>query len=279
VYQKFTALRTVLRKTGVLKVIIALLNIRKNISNKKYHKIYRNTRPKEHSISFKQANIKMNIIDEQHFVTLSTQYEKKIVDFIFDNCQSESIVWDIGANVGYYSIVCATAVGEKGKVYAFDPHPQAKQRILENAGLNNLENIIIIPYALGKEKSKLLLEMTGNISTGAHKIVSDEHKHEEKVVTEVSIVVGDDWAAENNVPIPTLVKIDVEGAEYDVLLGMKNTLKSDLCKAIVIEVHFTILAQNNKDEVPLKISGFLTECGFIYQRWLDVSHLSARKVV
>ena len=88
----------------------------------------------------------------------------------------------------------------------------------------------------------------------------------------VHVAVADELVEKEGVPAPTIVKIDTEGFEEDVLWGMRNTLKN--VRGLMIEVHFALLTERGHQRAPDRITSLLTDLGFRLD-WVDPSHLQA----
>jgi hypothetical protein len=88
---------------------------------------------------------------------------------------------------------------------------------------------------------------------------------------------GDDLIASGLATVPTMVKLDVEGHELDVLHGMANTLTDRRLTHLFIEVHFAVLHRTGRKDVPAKLERFLEMKGFRIS-WVDQSHLHARRL-
>jgi len=142
-----------------------------------------------------------DLIWEPHNIALMRQYVNK-----------GDVVLDIGANIGFFSVVLSKIVGNTGKVHAFEP-------ILENFKLlqlncNKLSNTILHYYALGNETGKVTLASEqGNM--GNSYITNDSYG-------DVNLIKLDDLGIN-----PKFIKLDVQGFEYDVLMGGLETIKSN----------------------------------------------------
>lgn len=200
--------------------------------------------------------------------------EKKVLLSLMSLLREEDTVYDIGANVGVYSILLGKKMGNSGKVFAFEPESESLKKIKENIKLNNLENINIIDKALGDSASFANLyisQTTGNFSL--ENIYEKEAKSES-----VEVVKGDDFVEKNNLPIPNIVKIDVEGYEYRVLRGLKKSLEKPECRIICCEIHVGILSEGVTEE---KIIDFIKSLGFnkieFFRRAFSAYHIIAIK--
>ena len=157
---------------------------------------------------------------------------QKVCQFLV---QPGMVVFDIGANIGFFTILFGRLVGEKGQVYAFEPFSEAATQANENARLNEMSQIEVVRAAVGSqcgEEEFLLGEssLMGRLSDG-------RVNHTETVVSEkVPVVTIDHFVLERNHAPPSFVKIDVEGGEVDVLHGMKEVLQQHR-PVILCEIH------------------------------------------
>jgi FkbM family methyltransferase len=147
------------------------------------------------------------------------------------------VVYDVGANLGFFSLVAARLVGaSEGRVYAFEPAPENAEAIRRNAQLNLLPNITVIDRAVSSHAGTARLQIVDDQSWsrleefGAHPGT--------EVVLEVETVSIDGLLDAGELPPPALVKIDVEGAELAVLEGMAKTI-AEHRPVIVCELHGT----------------------------------------
>ena len=176
-------------------------------------------------------------------------------------------VWDVGANVGYYTRFFSEKVGENGSVFAFEPSQVNFKRLTE--ACTSLGNVTLFPYGLGKENSTLRFQQ-GSDDLGATSRVVDSD--EEGLVAEIR--AGEDFIGNNQALPPNAIKIDVEGFESEVLVGLGDYLKNPSLRVIGIEVHFGILKERGMPRVPQEIEALLNHSGFSVS-WPDSSHLLA----
>jgi FkbM family methyltransferase len=147
------------------------------------------------------------------------------------------VFYDIGANIGFFALVGARQVGPDGAAYAFEPVPDNAQAIREGAKLNGLPNLEVIEGAVGSRAGRDRLLLVEDLSW-SH-LESQGGWHPGTVDTlEVEVVTIDELVRSGRIRPPDLVKIDVEGAEVDVLRGMRATIEEHQ-PAIVCELHGT----------------------------------------
>jgi FkbM family methyltransferase len=154
------------------------------------------------------------------------------------NPKKGDTVIDIGAAFGLYTITSSKQVGPNGKVIAIEAHPDSFEMLNRNIELNGLTNITTLNYAVYSRKTKV--KIYSNYTIMSERI--REKKVKEKFV-EVNADTLDNMLQQNGIRQEQVnwIKIDVEGAEYEVLKGACNTLSNSKDIALYIEIH----GQNN----------------------------------
>jgi FkbM family methyltransferase len=145
-------------------------------------------------------------------------------------------VYDIGANVGFFSVLLARLVGPRGQVYAFEPVPANARQIEYNARLNGFSNITVDTAAMGDAEGTAAFRVsdfstTGKLrSTGTVEILKEE--------IPVSTRQLDTLVYRSGLMAPSLLKIDAEGAEVAILKGGEKLLATAR-PIFLIELHST----------------------------------------
>jgi FkbM family methyltransferase len=173
-----------------------------------------------------------------------TFHEDDILNYHFTPKEGDVVV-DVGAHIGPYSIIASKRVGPNGKVVAIEADPDNFDLLSRNIQLNKLSNVIPLNYAAYSEakKIKLYLPSAGEKSqyTKYNTIMSDRARNDEKFV-EVKANTLDYLLQSKNMikqeeKKVNWIKIDVEGAEYEVLKGAKNILSTSSNITLLIEIH------------------------------------------
>jgi FkbM family methyltransferase len=150
------------------------------------------------------------------------------------------IVVDIGANIGRYTLIASKRVGTNGKVVAIEAHPGNFEMLNRNIKLNRLTNVISLNHAVYSKETKVKLYLPGEESgnTIYNTIISDRARNEDKFV-QVSANTLDYLLQSKEIKQEKVnwIKIDVEGAEFEVLKGATNVLSKSKDIALLIEVH------------------------------------------
>jgi FkbM family methyltransferase len=166
----------------------------------------------------------------------------------------DSYVFDVGANQGSYSMVMDRWVGEKGGVFAFEPEPHNLKILSSNIEKNHCHKVKVVPYALGETRGRL--KLFGGASTTATLVENDQSSR--KDFTIIDVITLDEYCRDSKVE-PSIIKIDVEGFELQVLKGAKETLLRNQDKIKVIcEIHTFMWADPDYD---LEIIDFVSSCG------------------
>jgi FkbM family methyltransferase len=184
-------------------------------------------------------------------------YEDRFSDVLLASIRPEDCVWDIGANVGYYTERFSKLARQ---VVAFDPVVEHFRQIESR----NMANVNCIQIALGDTPGEMPIQLDGPPSSIARA------PHPGMPWQMVKLARGDDLPS---LPPPTVVKIDVEGYETEVVRGMHRTLGS--VRALFVEIHFRILEERGIRQAPAALVKDLKRLGFSKIEWPDASHIAA----
>lgn len=206
----------------------------------------------------------------------SSRYEDRFSQALLSEIRPGDIVWDVGANVGFYTMQFSEVVGPTGQIVAFEPNPACVRSI--EARLKNLphQNIKVISVALGNQDGKSLFALGSEDMAVDSRLVSTSNSSPEGTI-EVEVMRGDTAVRERDLALPNILKIDIEGYELECLEGLTKTLGSSILRAAFVEVHFGILEARGMPFAPTKIEELLRTSGLSKQRWLDASHIVAMR--
>jgi FkbM family methyltransferase len=197
------------------------------------------------------------------------RYEPVTDAHLADALRPGMVVLDIGAHVGYYTLVAARAVGPSGKVHAFEPCAETLSLLRTNVRANGFANVEIHPFAAGSGDSKRTLHVTGSSDSHGlfpHPLTETVRTTEVRTVRAAQVVQGR----------VDLVKIDVEGAEFEVLDGMRDLVSSEDPSVLIVEWNPACLRNAGQD--PLELPRCLAELGFTNISVLDDRRRLVRSV-
>ncbi len=177
------------------------------------------------------------------------------------------VAWDLGANAGIYSALLSKLVGPSGKVYAFEPVPDTFQ--IMSANIQTAECTNVIPMNMALSDHDGIMPMAYNPS---YNPASSLEVREGQPTIDVRVASGDRLVESGECQVPVMLKIDVEGHELKALRGMKNILARPECRALVCEIHFSILASSGESDAAGTARRLLREAGFKHCRFISRSH-------
>jgi FkbM family methyltransferase len=125
------------------------------------------------------------------------------------------VVFDLGGNVGYYTLISAFRAGPGGRVFVFEPLPRNLEFLKRHLALNRIDNATVIEAAVADRSGFIRFEEDPSTSKGRIGAGGS---------LEVPSAALDDWIARGKLPQPDLLKIDIEGAEYLALQGARGLL-------------------------------------------------------
>jgi FkbM family methyltransferase len=167
-------------------------------------------------------------------------YEQPVQQALASLARPGDVCYDIGANLGFFSILLGHLVGPKGVVYAFEPVPANAAAIERNARLNDLGNVRVMRVALARSDGAAELLLAQHVG-GA--VLADAGAPPDPAGRlTVATAAVDSLLARGELAPPRLVKIDVEGAEMDVLAGMERTLR-EYAPTLVLELDDATLTE------------------------------------
>jgi FkbM family methyltransferase len=177
-----------------------------------------------------------------------------------DRQLNKGIFFDVGANIGLYSIYYAKIKG--GKVYSFEPSVYNLEQLSKNINLNKLQkNITIISNPL-HNKNKISKLIYNNIDKGGSEVFFDsktdiKERSKKEHFSYLSLGLSLDYLTEKGlIELPNCIKLDVDGNEKLIISGSKKTLLNKRCRSILVE-------SNALNDLNL-ISKILRNYGFKY---------------
>jgi FkbM family methyltransferase len=174
-------------------------------------------------------------------------YEAGDVQVFRETVREGSVVYDVGAHMGYYSVLASDLVGPSGSVVAFEPLPLNLRHLRRHLKVNGCGNVTVVDACVGERSGESGFQPGAGSGRG--------HMADDGPML-VPMVSLDAFSAEGDVPAPACIKIDVEGAEYSVLKGAESVIDT---------ARPTILLSIHGNEVRRQCIDFLVKHGYRLQ--------------
>jgi FkbM family methyltransferase len=197
-------------------------------------------------------------------------YEANFDAAVQDCIRPGDTVWDVGANIGFYTRKFAERAGADGRVIAIEASPVTAEKL--RAQVAGLANVEIVNKGLGARPARFGMIQDESYEAHSSRLV-DEGDSAQSFVVE--LVTGDSLLETGQGP-PQVIKIDVEGHELDVLRGMEKVLAARELRSVCMEIHFEQLRDRGIGSAPREIERRLRAGGFSI-RWTDPSHIIASR--
>ena len=189
------------------------------------------------------------------FLITNDEYERETCEAIESILKPGDTFVDLGANIGFYTLIASRIVGENGKVFSFEPTPSTFQTLKKNIKENNFSNIVIAED-----------NAVSNVSGVAHFKVTEgsemnsvTNSNDESTISVKKISLDKYFSNIDHNKID-LIKMDIEGQEYNALLGMKKINLNNKSLKIIFEFHRQALKNNNQSGE--EIFNLLSSYGF-----------------
>lgn len=184
---------------------------------------------------------------DEKFFWLGT-HEPPVQKALLELVGEGTTAYDVGAYIGFFTLLMASRAGRRGRVVALEPNPLSYDRLRRNIRLNQLSNVRCLNLAAADSSSRglFLLEEDGTPLEGH--LIEREGADGGGPTIEVETAALDDLVVKRGFPRPDLVKIDVEGSEKAVLAGMKTILE-EFRPAVICEVHSRAAAREAAEEL------------------------------
>ena len=163
--------------------------------------------------------------------------EPPLTKFLANNLQPGQTIVDVGANVGYFTVLAAKLVGTGGRIIAFEANPTTSELLKDNLAMNWLtdHDIVVRTEAAYSENTSVKFHASAKFvgDSSIQERPAHAHRLDDITMIEVPAVRLDD--ALQDVPVVDLLKIDIEGGEYHAFLGMMRLIRDKRIRRIVFE--------------------------------------------
>ena len=180
-------------------------------------------------------------------LSLNGVYGEFETEIVKNEIKSNDVVIDIGAHIGYFTLLFAMLVGPKGKVFSFEPEPKNFELLKKNVEINNYDNVTTECKVVSDKNKKCTL-YTFETSSGANRIYKPDDQSNSKPIEVDSISLDEYFKDSEFLKKIKFIKIDVEGAEILVLKSMKSILKENNDIKLLLEFNPKFLSEIGSKE-------------------------------
>lgn len=173
-------------------------------------------------------------------VALDQAYEPAVAALFLANVHPGHVVFDVGANKGFYTLLAVQRVGSAGKVVAYEPDPRNIRDIEDDARLNDFPNLIVRGIALAARKGESEFDIGGwqeGVSAWGQLVVDGGKSSDGASTVRVPTATLDEELEELAIDNLNMLKIDIQGGELAAIDGMKGALKRGTIDTILLELH------------------------------------------
>lgn len=187
-------------------------------------------------------------------------YEQPTQEILASSIREGNVCIDVGANEGYFTCLMAKLVGKTGTIFAIEPQFRLLPIIFRNLNENSCFNAIVFNFCLSHEPSEqLFINLWPEVNTGASSLA---RYYRWGSSVQETYAFSLDYLLENkNIEAVDFIKIDVEGYEYEVVCGMRNSLAKGKIKTVALDYHKIILESRGIN--PLDIHQAFSQAGYI----------------
>lgn len=199
------------------------------------------------------------------YINAGQLYEPDIAYLMLRVVKPDDVVVDVGANAGFFTVFLATLVGPQGRVISFEPEENNLGRLKNNIASNKLENVTVIEQPASEAPGEVTFfinsdDSGGNALWDIGKFPGNENTSANNRTIRLQATTVDDEIARLQLSPPKLIKIDTEGAEFQVLKGCRTLLEGRQIPYVIAEYHpFGI---DKMGESPQAFRAFMESFGY-----------------
>lgn len=192
-------------------------------------------------------------------------YEAETSNFFGSVLRPGDLFIDIGAHVGYFTMLASTLVGERGRVYAFEPEPSNFAHLVQHMALNEATNVLPLHMAVGAIPAVADFFVNAD-NDGGHALWEvgrhpfNERTRQAAATRKVAVTSLDTFFAHQDISSLKAIKIDAEGAEFAIMIGARGILARQPIPFIVAEINRFGLESMGASEAMLR--NLMSEQGY-----------------
>jgi FkbM family methyltransferase len=192
-------------------------------------------------------------------------YEPGVVMALWALLEPGACFVDVGANEGYFSVIASKLVGDRGRVIAVEPQRRLRAVLEKNFELNGVTNVEIADIAISDQPGSASLHLSPDTNTGSTALRQSTRYATKQETVETCTLEA--LLASRGIERVDLLKMDIEGFEYEAILGSPELFRSRRIRALALELHGRALVERSR--APEDILAFLRSCGYRLELGLE----------
>jgi len=185
-------------------------------------------------------------------------YEPEMGETLRRYLRSGSTFVDIGANEGFFTVQASRIVGPSGRVLAVEPQGRLQEVIRKNLELNGLTNVTLVRSAVSDRPGEAELHISPSTNTGSTGLSQSTRYRVPQEAVPVNTLEG--ILDQHGIEKVDLMKMDIEGFEYEALIGAEKLLKAKRIRAVALEMHPELMRGRGKQ--PERLEALLAQSGY-----------------
>ncbi len=183
-------------------------------------------------------------------------WQRQLTQFLAQTLRPGQVFVDVGANLGYFTLIAANAVGRAGRVHSFEPEPRNFALLRKNAALNGFEHVTAHQVAIGDRAGEAVLHLS-SANLGAHSLVKQDDLTRELRVPVMTLTA----ALEQETRPVGMIKIDIQGLDLSVLWGAEELIAGQSPRPRVV-MEFNPCEFEKADPGLVRFQDFLRRLGY-----------------
>lgn len=186
-------------------------------------------------------------------------HEPLTTHLMINELKQDMICVDLGSNIGYYAVIESNLIGETGKIFAIEPSPVNFPVLKSNLENQKMNNFLAFNIAIGDKNEEMEFIISSKSNWSKIRMNNEKINPEDKII-KIPVKTLDSFVNENNITKIDILRMDVEGFEYNILLGANKILEKFKPK-IFVEIHKMYLGKGKTYEIfnELKNKGYEIE--------------------
>jgi FkbM family methyltransferase len=189
-------------------------------------------------------------------------YEPELTDFLQRSLAPGDTFVDVGANEGYFSVLAGTLIGPTGRLVVVEPQRRLQSKLHANFAANQIQNYDLLPLAISDQVGQALIHLTPDMNSGATGLSKVTRYACE--TQSVELIPLSELFRRAKLDVVDVMKMDIEGFEYEAILGSKEIFQAHRVRQLAIELHPNLIKKRGLEAS--KIFEFLSAMGYVHRR-------------